>query len=164
MRRAQLLSLIIMSAPGCTTPVSESVVPPNDHVMSVAEVKDNIDALNGQRVQVAGWLGECAEYSCSLFTSQDDARRFGRWLYDLANHKAELDDAPPELGLGEGNREGEWDARAAPFTNSFVVVTGRVTNECWYQGHRSCTGRGADLEPEAIRFLRPRAPTSGNKG
>jgi hypothetical protein len=58
----------------------------------------------------------------------------------------------PTLGIGEGAHS-DFDAKAAPFTNSYVVITGTVTNECRFEGKRACTDRGPDLKPTAIRAM-----------
>jgi hypothetical protein len=120
--------------------------------MTVEQVVPRIDELNGQTVSVAGYLANCGGYDCPLFRNKDDADEWARFMVEarssahpnlsLANH--------PILGIGTGTNF-DFDAKAAPFTHSNVVITGTITNICRFEGRPACTDRSPDLLPAAIR-------------
>ena len=119
-------------------------------VLTVEELIPRIHQLNGRTVSVAGYLSRCGGYDCTLYRSKADADQVDRSMIPLPGG-----DLPPfvdvaMLGIGTGTNF-DFDAKAAPFTNSNVVITGTVTNECRFDGKPGCTDRGPDLEPFAIR-------------
>jgi hypothetical protein len=116
---------------------------------SVAELVPRIDELNGKTVRVAGYLGDCGGYSCELFPSKEDLAVWRRAYDDLRKgNRPKLPDSPV-LGIGSGD-EFEFDAKAAPFTSRYVVITGKVDNRCRFNGQRGCTDRSPDLDPTGI--------------
>ncbi|HEV2748470.1 MAG TPA: hypothetical protein VGW34_14385 [Allosphingosinicella sp.] len=125
----------------------------SDKVLTVEEVVPRIDELDGQTVSVAGYLSECEGYDCILYRNKEDADERERFLVAIrVNKRAPVPDRPM-LGIGTGTKL-EFDAKAAPFRNSYVVITGTITNKCRYQGKSACTDRTTDLEPTEIREIR----------
>ena len=43
--------------------------------LSVREVMENAEALDGREISVSGWVQECHSLSCSLYASRREARR-----------------------------------------------------------------------------------------
>jgi hypothetical protein len=139
-------------------------------LFTVAELVPRIDELNGGTVRVAGYLADCEGYSCDLYPSKQDAAVWERAFVELRAYKPSK--APPKLpdlpvlGIGSGEAiEGEggrdafaFDQMAAPFTNSYVVITGKVDNRCRYKGERGCTDRSPDLDPSKIMSWEGPAP------
>jgi hypothetical protein len=121
---------------------------PQPDEMNVETVISRIDALNGKTVSVAGYLGECGGYECALYRTKRDADLTNHWMRNSrAGRPFEIVDVPT-LGIGTG---ANFDATAAPFTNSYVVIKGIVTNECRFNGKPACTDRSTDLKPVSIR-------------
>ncbi|MFL6728277.1 MAG: hypothetical protein ACJ8FS_17450 [Sphingomicrobium sp.] len=104
------------------------------------EVLQNIDSLNGMRVKVFGFMPGCGVYDCSLFANEHQANDFWR-IADSPERKEKLPQFV-EIGSDPG-----FDAKSGPLTGHYVVVTGRVTNECRPHSRESCTDRGPDLVP-----------------
>lgn len=112
-------------------------------MVTVAQILAQCDAFKGQPVQAAGYLAECHGYDCHLFTDKK-----GRETWSFGSNS--------EIGIGGGHA---FDLKAAPFQNSYVVITGRVDKD-------NCSGAGgADrsvgIEPTDIRAWIP--PKSGAK-
>jgi hypothetical protein len=105
--------------------------------LSVQQVLENIDSLNGRRVKVGGFLPDCGGYDCSLFTNEQQAKDFWR----IANNPGRKEKLPDFVEIGSVRG---FDEKAGSMAGHYVVVTGRVTNEC--HPHR-CTDRGPDLVP-----------------
>jgi hypothetical protein len=144
---AALLLAIVSGACGPAAP---------QRVLTVEEVVPRIDALNGQTVSVAGYLSQCAGYDCILHRTKADSDEWDRVIIALRAHRrAPLLDVPI-LGIGSGTNF-DFDAKAAPFTNSYVVITGTITNICRFEGKPACTDRGPDLIPTSIRAGSPPA-------
>ncbi len=119
-------------------------------VLTVEELIPRIEELNGETVSVAGYLSKCGGYDCILYRTKADADEWNRFMAALrANRQPAFPDLPT-LGVGSGTNF-DFDAKAAPFTNSHVVITGTVTNECRFEGKFACTDRGPDIKPTAIR-------------
>lgn len=129
------------------------------------------EALRGGQVRVAGYLGNCSGYDCALYADKARARAYFDYFASLARttriedkaaRKAALDklgDAPRSIGIG-GDQA--FDRKAAPFQNSYVVLTGVVAKD-------SCTGegsldRGWGIDPSHIRAWTPSegAPANTN--
>jgi hypothetical protein len=123
--------------------------------MAITDVIANIDSLDGRTVRVAGYLGECLGYECKLFRNESEKAQWDRYISEIiANADAGREPRasvaePPVLGIGSGEDVG-FDRIAAPHTDSYVVITGRVTNTCRHNGRPACTDRSTDLEPTAI--------------
>jgi hypothetical protein len=116
------------------------------HTFSVSEILHNIDSLNGKRVKVLGFMPGCGGYDCSLFANEQQARDFLR----IASSTGRKEKLPEFVEIGEVRG---FDAKAGPFAGRYVVVTGRVTNEC----RQGCLDRGPDLVPIDIA-LSPQQP------
>jgi hypothetical protein len=148
--------------------------------LSVHETIKNIHSLNGKTVRVVGYLGQCGGYDCQLFENKQDRDAAYRWSAAVRAHHqpdplpAELKRPPPDgLGIGAGKlicpspsaRNGcyfEVDKKAEPFTNSYVLVTGKVSDVCRDEQLRwGCTDRGPELEPTAFaKWTPPRKEAS----
>ena len=127
----------------CGSPAPQSV-------LTVEEVIPRIDQLNGQTASVAGYLAKCGGYDCILHRTKADADDWSQAMTALrAGKRVPIPDVPI-VGVGSGSNF-DFDAKAAPFTNSYVVITGTITNECRFEGKPACTDRGPDLKPTAIR-------------
>lgn len=136
--------------------------------MAIPDVIANIDALNGRTVQVAGYLGECAIYQCQLFRNASEHGQAERYYRELMTAAREgrrpavttLD--VPWLGVGALSEDRGFDRMAAPFQNGYVVITGRVTNRCRYNGLPACTDNSTDLEPTEFARRSPPQSAAGN--
>ncbi|NYT43009.1 hypothetical protein HZY97_19705 [Sphingomonas sp. R-74633] len=94
------------------------------------------EALKGKPVRVAGYLGICRGYDCSLYPAPSHVGTF---------------DPKGSIGIGGGQA---FDRKAAPFQNGYVVISGTVAKD-------TCTGAGgtdrsAGIEPTDIQ---PWSPT-----
>jgi hypothetical protein len=145
--------------------------------MTPAEVVKNIDRLNGVNVTVGGYLAECFGYDCVLYADEHQAklaREWGKRLRAAARTHSALPGPPAHswyvnsLGIGSGQSScradkpnecyWEFDRQAALLQNSYVLIRGRVTNQCRWKGEPGCTDRSTDLEPTSIRaWKRPGA-------
>jgi hypothetical protein len=143
-----LLVVIISTSCGATE---------SQRVLTVEEVVPRIDELNGQTAIVAGYLSDCGGYDCILYRTKADSDEFDRFM-DAVQAQRPPPPFPdvPMLGIGSGSNY-DFDAKAAPFTNSYVVITGTITNECRFEGKPACTDRGPDIKPTAIRAGSPPA-------
>ncbi len=135
--------------------------------MATTDVIANIGSLNGRTVRVAGYLGDCRGYECRLFPSPSEKALADRYYGELmaAAHEGRRptlpETVPVFLGIGSGENF-EFDRRAAPYQNGYVVITGRVTNRCRYNGRPSCTDRTTDVEPTQIERSTPPQSQAGN--
>jgi hypothetical protein len=119
-------------------------------VLTVEELVPQIDALNGETVSVAGYLRECGGYDCGLYRTKGDSDEWDRFMMSSrANSRMQVPDVPV-LSIGASTNF-DFDAMAAPFTHSYVVITGTITNQCRFEGRPACTDRGPDLIPTSIR-------------
>lgn len=146
--RVASIALAAAAAPACGSTYYEP--------MTITDVIANIDRLNGRTVRVTGYLGVCRGYDCLLFRNTAEKARWDRWIDQLMRmpesgprRRLPPFDEPPTLGIGAGERM-DFDAKAEPFQESYVVITGRVTNGCRYRGRPACTDRTTDLIPTAI--------------
>jgi hypothetical protein len=138
-------------------------------LFTVAELEPRIDELNGQTVRVVGYLRECRGYDCTLYSQKSDAdARADAVARALAEERQNKQPTSlpefPEVGIGSGEAF-EFDAEAAAFTASYVVITGNVANECRHEGKRGCTDRSPDLHPTGITAWKgpvPPPPQSPN--
>jgi hypothetical protein len=138
--------------------------------LTVAEAVKNIHSLSGRTVTVGGYLGECSGYECVLYADAAHEKRTEDWFRRLnqaaQRHERFADRADPldgALGIGAGKWvcdkgspnqcHSEFDEQAAPFLHSYVLITGKITDECRdEQGHGGCTDRSTDLQPTSIRL------------
>jgi hypothetical protein len=141
--------------------ISPSCGPAQPQVLTVEEVVPKIDELNGQTVSITGYLSECRGYECVLFRTKQDADEWSDFFVALRAGKSLPFPDRPIVGIGAGSNA-DFDAKAAPFTNNYVVITGTITNECRFEGKPACTDRTTDLVPTAIRA--GSAPTQPEKG
>jgi hypothetical protein len=120
-------------------------------VFTVEELEPRIDELDGHTVSVVGYLAECGGYDCRLYPNKADADEWGRFMTAIqAGQHPPVPSDHPVVGIGSGTSF-DFDARAAPFMNGYVVITGTVSNECRYQGKPACTDRSPDINPTSIR-------------
>lgn len=52
-----------------------STAEPGERPLSVRQVMENADALDGHEITVAGWIEYCHRLSCPLFASRREVRR-----------------------------------------------------------------------------------------
>lgn len=137
-------------------------------LLTVDKYLAQCEALKGKPVRLAGYLGECAGYDCHMTANKQawaayaDAFAKGRRIAFGADPKASPEalraadaawakmDAIPMIGIGGDEA---FDRKAAPFQQSYVVVTAQVAKD-------SCTGAGgtdrsAGIEPTDIRAWTP---------
>ena len=118
-------------------------------VLTVEQVVPRLDELNGQTASVTGYLAECLRYDCRLFRTKKEADEWNRAMVALKAGKSLPLPDPPIVGIGSGANF-DFDAKAAPFINSYAVIAGTITNECRFKGKPACTDRSTDLKPTAI--------------
>ena len=141
-RRAAFVSgICLLAAASCG-----SASPP---LFTVAELVPRIDELNGKTVRVAGYLGDCSGYECGLYPSKDDFAAWTRTIAELRKGNRPEQPRSPVLGIGTGEQS-EFDSKAVPFTDRYVVITGKVSNQCRSKGEPACTDRSTDLDPISI--------------
>ena len=127
-----------------------------DRPVSVAEVVDNIDALNGKIVTVRGYLGTCAGSDCEIFVNRaDSAKWWGNFAKASAGEHVE-DEHVVYLSIGSSV---DFDRKAAPLQNRRVTVIGTVSNHCrrGFLGlfkRNVCTDRADDIRPIDITALK----------
>lgn len=130
-------------------------------VLTVDQVVPRIHELDGRMVRVAGYLPACDAYDCTLYRTKEDADELDRALLTLGTKAAPVPNFPA-LGIGTGTNF-DFEAKAAPLANGYVVITGAITDECrpelpGLEGQNACLDRGPDLQPAAIAPGTP--PTS----
>jgi hypothetical protein len=131
---------------------------PAQRVITVDEFITRIDQLNGQTVRVIGYLGECQGNSCHLYRqkaeSADVDRAMSAMRAALAEGATDVSGFPvpghPAASIGTGSQFSFFDLRASFHSGSYVVITGRASNQCRSEG-RACFDRAGDLEPDSIR-------------
>lgn len=145
----------------------------SERPLTVEQVTRNIHQLNGETVTVAGYLGECFGYECVLYSDKASEQKSVVALekFIRAAKRGERLDYPGDLspfaalgiGSGEwiceeaktGKCHSEFDRKAAPFLNSYVLISGEVTDQCRDEnGYGGCTDRSTDLKPRSIRAWR----------
>ena len=127
---------------------------PPQRILTVEEVEPRIDDLDGETVNVAGYLSGCGGYDCHLYRNKKDADEWDRVMAAVhAGKRVKVPDVPT-LGIGNGTNF-DFDEKAAPFRHSYVVITGTVTNMCRFEGKPACTDRGPDIKPTSIRARDP---------
>jgi hypothetical protein len=155
---------ILAMCTGAIASCSPAATAESDKLRSIPDVIADIDALNGKTISVAGYLGECAGYECALFENEEGKRRYDRLIADLRRGQRSALAEPANLGIGSGANF-EFDRRAGPFRNSYVVITGRATSDCRHRGVSTCTDRSTDLEPTEIRsWVPPGMPSKRSRG
>ena len=129
------LALIFVLGTACSKP----------EPLRVHETIKNIHALDGKTVRVTGYLGVCEGYDCGLFENQQDAYRLDQIMTAVRRgERSDLDGLPDWLGIGSGN---DADKRLAPFTNSYVMITGKLSDHCRDEQLRmGCSDRASELE------------------
>jgi hypothetical protein len=136
--------------------------------LTVEEAVKRIDELNGQTVAVAGYLADCFGYECVLYVNKKEADQATAWWKQVRRGQMRREMSGPlvgkyALGIGsgeyvcpDGHKNGPkcyfaFDKQAAPFRHGYVIITGKLTNECRHDGEFGCLDRTTDLEPTAIR-------------
>lgn len=139
MRRGAAFALTSVAAAAATAACDRAP----DRVFSVDEVIANIDSLNGKTVRVGGFLPDCDGYNCLLYRNRSAAARGGEG-------EAEF------LGIGDDD---DFDNKARPFVGDYVLITGKVDNQCRDKGQWSCLDRGPEVHPTSIKAWRRPAGT-----
>jgi hypothetical protein len=125
--------------------------------LAVPQLIAQIHVLNGRTVRVAGYLGTCLGGDCNLFVDRVGYNAELRWRDELkarsgglahGEQSTALPTRPPQIGIGG---KAEFARKAAPFENSMVVVTGKVTDRCrGPDGQPGCADASTDIEPTDI--------------
>lgn len=113
-------TLLLLGLCGCATANVEAP-------MTVAEVRRNVGALDGQAVLVTGWLAECRGLNCTLWPSVPDPKASGIQA--------------PSIG-----RRDWFDRSAADHAPGRITFRARVHHEC-IDVDAVCLGRPEMLEP-----------------
>ena len=112
-----------------------------------ASVIANINAWDGETVEVEGWLGRCEDLDCAIYSTLSDLltpyseTKVGYEAWSNAQDRA--------LSIGS---TGTFDDAAEPLQFTYVRITARVNDECW---PNRCLDRASDLEPISIEQLFP---------
>lgn len=157
--RVLMLGLMAGLSSACNASWGESAVP----MLTVSELEPRIHELDGARVRVAGYLGQCAGYDCQLYRSKADFEIWERAVEAVRQSKKTALPDVPSLAIGAG-KDFEFDAEAAPFAGSYVVITGKVTDACRQDGRPVCTDRGPDLNPTDISTWRGESAPAAKRG
>ena len=115
--------------------------------MSVANVRNNLHALDGKTVVVHGWLDRCEKLSCGLFPSLAAARAcdYGGVMLSVAASPV-VDGRAAELALREVQIEGVLSDRCrAPTADGTITV---------------CSDRAPDFTPTRLVKIGSRAPAT----
>lgn len=140
--------LLALSTTACGTASTKPI--------TVDEFITQIDRLNGETVSVTGYLGECYVYSCHIYRSERESDDVDRAMSAM---RAALDEGVtdvsefpfphhPAVSIGAGSQF--FDMLTYFYVGSYVVVTGKASNQCYSEG-RVCFDRAGDLDPVAIR-------------
>jgi hypothetical protein len=126
--------------------------------ITVEELITRIDQLNGQTVDVTGYLGECEALGCILYRnkaeSDDVDRATSKIRAALDKGTTDVSGLPypdhPAVSIGPGSASSFFDLRAYFYTNGYVVINGKATNQCRSR-NIACFDRAGDLQPISIR-------------
>jgi len=135
--------------------------------MTVDTLLAQCDAFKGKRVQLAGYLGQCAGYECDLAVDKAHWAAFVSAFNNAHAHQSEAKRAEawsrvrPLWPIGVGGDQA-FDRKAAPFQQSYVVISGTIAKD-------SCDGRGGTdrsygINPTDIRAWKKSegAPANNN--
>jgi hypothetical protein len=116
--------------------LSACVAGPTERPLSVRQVIENAQALDGREITVAGWIQACRHLSCSLHASAEEAGR-ERPVYFLS--------------IG---RSGWFDAFARRNAPARIALRARVDARCITDPASgiiaACTDRPASLDPRGL--------------
>lgn len=143
--------LLALATAACGSARSEKPI-------AVEELIAQIDQLNGQTVDVTGYLGECEALSCMLYRNKAESDDVDRAMSEM---RAALDKGAtdvsgfpfpdhPAVSIGPGSASSFFDLRAYFYTNGYVVINGKATNQC-RSTNFACLDRVGDLQPISIR-------------
>jgi len=119
--------------------------------MSTVEVLRQIRDLNGQEVDVEGWIEPCSVYDCMLFANKADLEMVQQ---GKAGSKEWLNAMNRGLSVGEGSWWFNW--RADSLRLQRVVIRARVNDECRDPtGKIACFDRADDLQPISVHAAPP---------
>lgn len=126
---------------------------------TVDEFISEIDQLNGQKVVVTGYLGECEGLSCRLYRNKKESEEVDRAMSDIraaiTKGVRNVSGFPfpnhPAVSIGTGSQFSFFDFRAYFYTRSYVVITGQANSQCRLEGKFFCFDRAGELEPISIR-------------
>jgi hypothetical protein len=67
--------------------------------------------------------------------------------------------------VSSGDFDREFDTKVLALSYSYVVLTGRATNKCRYQGKPGCTDRTTDIVPvDVMKWDRSDAASGRERG
>lgn len=126
---------VIRRLPFAVLALSACVAPPTGRPLTVRDVVENAQALDGKEVLVSGWLERCERLSCGIFGSEEEVEK--RFPYYLSIGRSEWFDASAK--------------RAAP---GRIVMRARVHDKCISDPAAGaiavCADRSGTLEPLAL--------------
>ena len=137
--------MLALPAAGCTAAVP---------LVTVDKLLAQCDAFKGKPVQLAGYLGQCAGYECHLAA---DKARWAALLSALKDTRTSQSHAKQGEALsrvhalrpiGVGG-DAAFDRKAAPFQQSYVVITGTIAKDSCDGG--GGTDRSYGIKPTDIR-------------
>jgi len=149
MLRTAALSGLGLTLAGCAFSVP-------DDAYTVTAVKQDISApnsaLDGRRVTIIGWLGDCGGNDCAIYPTAEDAAIVAAGDHSKPEWQAAMD---RRLSIGFDE---DFDLRASVMEHSRVVVTG-VVNAQWHRQQEDgglsavCLDRCDDIRPRSIERL-----------
>ena len=109
--------------------------------LTIPELVDRHAALNGQWVEVSGWMGKCRPLGCVIYADRKSART-GE---DSADHRNYLSIATVDHA---------FDAKAVGLYGKAVALRGRFDDGC-FSHDMICLDRVADIKPADAHSLMP---------
>ena len=121
------------SLPFLFVALSACVAGPTERALSVKQVVENAQALDGQEILVTGWIEHCHRLSCPLFDSAEEVGK-EEWSYVLS--------------IGRSTWFDSFARRHAP---TRVTLRARLNNRCISNPATriiaACADRSNTLEP-----------------
>jgi hypothetical protein len=124
----RVLPFLLLALSGC-------VAGPAGRPLSVREVVERAEALDGREIVVAGWLDQCHRFSCGLYASAKEVEK----------------DLPYYLSIGPSPWFDSYARSAAP---TRIVLRARLNDRCISDPATGiiavCGDRARTLEPLAL--------------
>jgi hypothetical protein len=126
---------VIRSIPLAFLALCACAAGPRERPLTVREVVENAQTLDGEVVVVSGWIERCHRISCGIFESADEVDR----------------DFPYYLSIGSSRWFDAFAQRAGP---THVVLRARLRSRCISDPATriiaACADRPGTLEPIAL--------------
>jgi hypothetical protein len=110
MASVSILAIIALAAGAGTPP------------LTVREIMENAEALDGQEILVSGWVEECRRLSCTLYASRREARRTLPRYWLSIGRSAWFDAFARRHGPGRITLRARFDADCVTDPRSDVVA------------------------------------------